>query len=160
MMTAILALTLIAAPAVNAAAVDWDAATTITTRNLDGSTNLWNQADLLEALGIINRKYHRDMQTPAGRKAWHGDVLSVEIDKDAEIRVEIYEDGFAVTNKWKSPTPKIQEEINRAVKFARARASGMPPDVARIYVERSAAEKDTAAKTVTVDVATGKEVEP
>lgn len=160
MMTAILALALIAAPAVNAAAVDWDAATIITTRNLDGSTNSWNQADLLEALGLINRKYHRDMQTPAGRKAWHGDVLSVKIDKDAESRVEIYEDGFAVTNKWKSPTPKIQKEINRAVKFARARASGMPPDVARIYVERSEKEKETTTKTVTVDVATGKEVEP
>ena len=56
MLIAILALVLIAAPAVNAAAVDWDAATTVTTRNLDGSTNSWNQADLLEALGLINRK--------------------------------------------------------------------------------------------------------
>ena len=44
-----------------------------TTLLADGSTNTWTQADLQAALGLMNRMYHRDMGTDAGRAKWHGD---------------------------------------------------------------------------------------
>lgn len=158
-MTAILALVLIAAPAVNAAAVDWDAATTVTTRNLDGSMNSWNQADLLEALGLINRKYHRDMQTLEGRKAWHGKVV-IEQDSERCIKLERYEDGLVITNEWKTATSQVEKDIESAAERARKRNAGKPPEVVELYAARAAAEEDKTTKVVTVDLATGKEVEP
>lgn len=159
MLIAILALVLIAAPAVNAAAVDWDAATTVTTRNLDGSTNSWNQADLLEALGLINRKYRRDMQTLEGRKAWHGNVV-IERDMEKGITIERYDDGLAITNEWKTATSPMKANIESAAERARKRNAGKPPEVVELFAARAAAEEDKTTKTVTVDLATGKEVEP
>ena len=38
----------------------------------DGSTNTWTAADLQTALGLMNRKYHREQETDAGRAKWHG----------------------------------------------------------------------------------------
>ena len=46
--------------------------TVVTTLFSDGSTNAWTQADLVAALGLMNRKYHRDMESESGRRAWHG----------------------------------------------------------------------------------------
>ena len=158
-MIAILALAMVAAPVANAAASDWDAATTIVTKSLDGSTNVWNQTDLIEALGLINRKYHRDMQTPAGRKAWHGDVV-IERDMEKGITIERYDDGLAITNEWKTATSQVKKDIESAAERARKRNAGKPPEVVELYAARAAAEEDKTTKVVTVDLATGKEVEP
>ena len=38
----------------------------------DGSTNTWTSADLQQALGLMNRKYHREQETDHGRAQWHG----------------------------------------------------------------------------------------
>ena len=46
-----------------------------TTLLADGSTNTWTQTDLRDALGLMNRMYHRDMDTDAGRRKWHGERI-------------------------------------------------------------------------------------
>ena len=72
----------------------------------DGSTNTWTRADLVAALGLINRRYHRDVDASiAGRKAWHGRIVTEIVDTNALTRTQIYEDGTAFTDPWSSPRP-------------------------------------------------------
>lgn len=65
-----------------------------TTINEDGSTNAWTATDLTDALGLINRRYHRDMLTPEGRKQWHGKVVYQEVNTETLEKKQIYEDGY------------------------------------------------------------------
>jgi hypothetical protein len=63
----------------------------------DGSTNAWTQADLIAALQLMNRKYHRDCEKPEGRKAWHGKLVGESVDTNTLTKVERYEDGSIFT---------------------------------------------------------------
>lgn len=66
----------------------------------DGSTNLWTEADLVDALGLLNRRYWRDMGSDEGRKAWHGAVAASAFhavtngQSVVPVRVDTYADGF------------------------------------------------------------------
>ena len=120
----------------------------------DGSTNVWTRADAVEALGLINRKYWRDMQTESGRRQWHGRVRT-RIDEELEIKVWEYEDGFAWTNRWTRPKSKAERDIEaarRAAEAEAARGEGTTPDIAEIYRRRAAAITNTTNE-VTVIIA-------
>ena len=79
-----------------------------TTLLADGSTNTWTQTDLRDALGLMNRMYHRDMDTDAGRRKWHGERIGEYLlptgvtnshGQAQMIMVHLYQDGFVATNK-------------------------------------------------------------
>lgn len=92
----------------------------------DGSTNTWTQADLVAALGLLNRKYHRDCESPNGRKAWHGRLAQEIIDEDAETKTEVHEDGTTFVYHYRKVTP------SQAVKDYNSRLStnGIPARLA------------------------------
>ena len=74
----------------------------------DGTTNTWTQADLVDALGLLNRRYRRDVETEAGRRAWHGrlarQVLSTN-DAGRLVMTRVYEDGFEWAEEGRAPAP-------------------------------------------------------
>ena len=75
------------------------------TQYSDGTTNMWTQADLVDALGLLNRKYHRDCENAQGRKAWHGKLKREIVNTNELTKTEIYEDGTIFTYKYKIITP-------------------------------------------------------
>lgn len=90
----------------------------------DGSTNAWTQADLMAALQLTNRKYHRDMQKPQGRIDWHGPVVRRVVETNDLRMIEYHEDGFTHTNRWRRPPevlPKDRARIIEAQRIARAK---------------------------------------
>ena len=125
-----------------------------TTLLADGSTNTWTQADLQAALGLMNRMYHRDMDTDAGRAKWHGDRIGQyilptgetnSVGREVFVRVDLYADGFVVTNRAVRARKSIIADPEAAAKAAAeakrradearaawesansARSSGWPP---------------------------------
>ena len=119
----------------------------------DGTTNTWTQAELQDALGLLNRKYWRDMQTDSGRRQWHGSCRT-SIDSNLCIRVWRYEDGFAWTNRWTRPVSDVERAAKVAARRAQilaARTNGLPSPVADIIARRtSAANGETNVVTVTI----------
>lgn len=75
------------------------------TQYSDGTTNTWTQADLVAALGLLNRKYHRDCENAQGRKAWHGKLKREIVNTNELTKTEVYEDGTSFTYKHKIITP-------------------------------------------------------
>lgn len=139
-----------------AAAVDWsrlDTETVLETTFSDGSTNSWTQADLVAALGLMNRKYHRDMQTPAGRRAWHGKFTTTN-DFDRCVKVWLYEDGFIYETPIPAPKPKVEKAIDAAARAAAlaAKTNGVPGEVAQLYAKRAKAENATDPEVVTIEI--------
>ncbi len=112
------------------------------TLRTDGTTNTWTAAELSDALGLMNRKYWRDMQTPAGRVSWHGKLEKQELYADEKILVEIYEDGFAWTNTIKQAATKP------------ATPSGVPSRLAAIRAKRAAEKAVTNVVVNVVNVTT------
>ena len=113
----------------------------VTTLFDDGSTNTWTQADLVAALQLMNRKYHRDVETPGGRTAWHGKLVMQEIDTNRLVKIERYADGTEFEFPFEPPKPKTPaptKSANVPARLAAARA-------------RRAAERETT-NTVTVVV--------
>ncbi|MBR4522816.1 MAG: hypothetical protein IKO64_01075 [Kiritimatiellae bacterium] len=97
----------------------------IETVNEDGSTNTWTQADLVAALQLLNRKYHREVATPGGRQAWHGKMIREEVDLERAVKIETHEDGMAFEIPFSSPkkaTPKPATLNAEGVPVALARA--------------------------------------
>lgn len=90
------ALVAMAAPLV--AGPIWDGITNVvSTLRADGSTNNWTEADLVDALGLLNRRYWRDMETDAGRRAWHGSLAASAAGTNAQgrlVRRDVYADGY------------------------------------------------------------------
>ena len=66
----------------------------------DGSTNTWTQADLIAALQLMNRKYHRDCESQSGRAAWHGKLVAQIVDTNREVKIERHADGKEFTFRW------------------------------------------------------------
>lgn len=115
----------------------------------DGSTNTWTQSDLTDALGLLNRKYHRDIESSAGRAQWHGKRLSeyyLAGEDGTKRLVQLYEDGFVWTNAAKRVSLKDPEAAAKAKAAAEARQAEwerahLPPEVAALLAARRAAAK-------------------
>lgn len=96
-------------------------AAVVTTLFSDGTTNTWTQADLVAALQLINRKYHRDCQGATGRQAWHGRMTeTVTTNGDTLVKTEIHEDGtrFTFTAPYVPPAVAVSNanaRLTRAV---------------------------------------------
>ncbi len=124
-----------------------------TTLLADGSTNTWTQADLQAALGLMNRMYHRDMGTASGRAKWHGDRIGQyilptgetnSVGREVFVRVDLYADGFVVTNRAvrarqsiiadPEAAAKAAAEAKRRADEARAvwESANLPPDLAAL----------------------------
>ena len=128
--------------------------TVVTTLLSDGSTNTWTQADLVAALGLMNRKYHRDMESESGRRAWHGTCTTTN-DFDRCVKVWLYEDGFIYETPIPAPKPKVEKAIDAAARRAAALAAktnGVPGEVAQLYAKRAKAEDATEPEVVTVEI--------
>lgn len=110
-----------------------------TTQYSDGRTNTWTQADLVQALGLLNRKYHRDCENVGGRRAWHGKLKREIINTNDLTKTEVYEDGTSFTYKFKIKTP-IQ-----AVKDYNSRLStnGVPARIAAARLKRMQEKQTT-----------------
>ena len=93
----------------------------------DGSKNTWSESDLKDALGLMNRKYHRDMKTESGRRAWHGEKLNQYLLTNDTTRaiyvVTLYADGYAHTALSKPVRPKDPEAALKAKLEAAAKSS-------------------------------------
>lgn len=118
----------------------------------DGTTNTWTQADLVDALGLLNRRYRRDIATESGRRAWHGRETAQALVTNAAGRLALrrtYADGFTYDDEAR-PTSTRRAASNTA---ARVRAAlptnGVPPRLAARRAE-AAANAGTAETNVTV----------
>lgn len=132
------------------------------TLRADGSTNTWTQADLQDALGLMNRMYWRDMANDTGRRRWHGDRLGQYVLTNGTdlIRIDLYADGFVSTQNAMKVSSAIHdpEAALKAKEEARIRAEEMrraweqanlPPELAAI---REAQRQAAGTQTVNVVV--------
>ena len=119
----------------------------------DGTTNTWTQSELQAALGLINRMYKREIGTDAGRRRWHGDRIGQYVLPTGEtnavgrkvfVRVDLYADGFVMTNRAvrarnsiiRDPeaAAKAAAEAKRQAEEARRawEQANLPPDLAAL----------------------------
>ena len=110
------------------------------TLKADGSTNTWTQADLVAALGLLNRKYHRDCESQSGRKAWHGKLKKEIVNANDLTKIEVYEDGTTFSMPAKIVTPS--QAVANANKNRLANTNGIPAKLAQARLLR-AQEKAT-----------------
>ena len=110
------------------------------TLKADGSTNTWTQADLVAALGLLNRKYHRDCETSTGRRAWHGKLKKEIVNTNDLTKTEVYEDGTTFLMPAKIVTPS--QAVANANKNRLANTNGIPAKLAQARLLR-AQEKAT-----------------
>ena len=110
------------------------------TLKADGSTNTWTQADLVAALGLLNRKYHRDCETSTGRRAWHGKLKKEIVNTNDLTKTEVYEDGTTFSMPAKIVTPS--QAVANANKNRLANTNGIPAKLAQARLLR-AQEKAT-----------------
>ena len=115
----------------------------------DGSTNTWTQADLIAALQLMNRKYHRDVDTPSGRLAWHGKLVSQSIDTNALTKTETYADGTTFTFPFQQNTP-AQNVAAANARLKTTMKRGVPAALAQARERREAEKATTNVVTVTV----------
>lgn len=104
------------------------------TQYSDGTTNTWTQADLVAALGLLNRKYHRDCENAQGRKAWHGKLKREVVNTNDLTKTEVYEDGTSFTYKHRIITP-AQAVSNRNARIMLA-TNGVPERIAAARLKR------------------------
>ena len=109
----------------------------------DGSTNTWTQTDLTDALGLMNRKYWRDMESPSGRSQWHGKIVESHLETNETTRViqrvDQYADGFVWREKGSKRRALTPEEA-ADVAARRRNARQMRIDFLRENIERLLAE--------------------
>lgn len=119
----------------------------------DGTTNTWTQSELQSALGLINRMYKREIGTDAGRRRWHGDRIGQyvlptgetnAVGREVFVRVDLYADGFVMTNRAvrarnsiiRDPeaAAKAAAEAKRQAEEARRawEQANLPPDLAAL----------------------------
>ncbi len=123
----------------------------------DGSTNTWTQADLVAALGLLNRRYRRDIETDAGRKAWHGQEVAQTLMTNDAGRIfmrRTYADGFT----WDDAARRLTVQQIASNAALRVRLSlptnGVSPRVASLRA-RSAAASLAGETNVSVTVVCG-----
>lgn len=109
------------------------------TLRADGSTNTWTQSDLTDALGLMNRKYWRDMESPSGRAQWHGKIVESHLETNETTRViqrvDQYADGFVWREKGSKRRALTPEEA-ADVAVRRRNARQMRIDFLRENIER------------------------
>lgn len=126
----------------------------VTTLLDDGSTNTWTQADLVAALQLMNRRYHRDIQSESGRVAWHGRKTREVVDTNALVKVSYYADGMAFTDPAKLVTPAASVEASNAKLAKPVMTNGVPAKLAAARLRRQA-EVAQGVSNVTVTVTAG-----
>lgn len=148
----------------------------LVTRLADGSANVWTQVDLVDALGMVNRKYHRDMATDQGRRSWHGAIVpekcTIVTDADGrKFRRDVYADGYFHDTPFtprpvSRPRPNMGASANRYANLTNRLAeveakvaSGDPStlqyakDIMEAHRLRRMVERENARRTTnTVDV--------
>lgn len=122
-----------------------------TTIKSDGTPNTWTQEDLVKALGLLNRKYHRDCENAGGRKAWHGKLTKEIVDEDAETKTEVYEDGTTFVYKFRKVTP-TQSVKDYNSRLPTVKTNGVPASLARARMARSQ-ERQTTNTVIQVLIA-------
>ena len=132
---------------------NWNAVVAATLRS-DGSTNTWTQADLMDALGLLNRKYWRDMESQEGRRKWHGTPRHHYVTNATERtvqRIEIYPDGF--TNVVRGTKRKLRTPEEEAAYMLERRQRREQLRVSRIDLLRAKiAELEAVLATSTNDL--------
>lgn len=107
----------------------------VATLRADGSTNLWTAADLQDALGLLNRRYWRDMDTDAGRRGWHGEIIGAEVRTNAAGKVEMawtYADGYVHAAEMPRRIASAADAVTLAERRANARAARLAEWRARL----------------------------
>ena len=112
----------------------------------DGSTNTWTQTDLTDALGLMNRKYWRDMRTAEGRRDWHGAVVESRLETNETTRViervDRHADGFVWREKGskrRALTPEEAADLAARRRNARQmRIDFLRENIERLLVEGAA----------------------
>ena len=96
---------------------------TIVTTRADGSTNTWTMADAADSLGLVNRKYWREMRSEPGRISWHGAITNRVPIVSELIILDYHEDGgFVWTNHYtKAQYDHAMNEPSGRVKWHGAR---------------------------------------
>jgi hypothetical protein len=153
-----------AALVVGAFAVEtnWNAVVAATLRS-DGSTNTWTQADLMDALGLLNRKYWRDMESQEGRRKWHGTPRHHYVTNATERtveRIEIYPDGYTnvvrgTKRKLRTPEEEAAYMLERRQRRERAYASmveTLRAKVARLEEVLATSTNDLERAHATIDL--------
>lgn len=125
----------------------------LTTLLSDGTTNTWTQSDLVAALQLLNRKYHRDVSTKEGRRAWHGAMKREVVNTNTLEKITYYEDGTAFADPARIITP--QDSVNAAnAKLPKpVMTNGIPARLAAARLRQR--ENSTTTNTVTVTIKAG-----
>ena len=119
----------------------------------DGTTNTWTQADLIAALQLVNRKYHRDVSTETGRRAWHGARTREVVDTNTLEKVTYYEDGTAFTDQARIVTPQDSVNAYNASLPKPVMTNGVPARLASARLRQR--ENSTTTNEVTVVIRAG-----
>jgi len=117
----------------------------VTTLLSDGSTNVWTQADLIAALQLMNRKYHRDVERPDGRRSWHGALVAQIVDTNALVKIERYADGTEFAFPFEPPAPPAKPKTT-------LNSKGVPQRLAELRAKREEERNTVSNVTVTVTV--------
>ena len=129
----------------------------------DGSTNTWTQADLQDALGLLNRKYWRDMESRDGRRMWHGTPRHHYVTNAAERtveRIEIYPDGYTNVvrgTKRKLRTPEEEaawmlERKQRREQLRVSRIEALRAKIAELEAVLATSTNDLERARATIDL--------
>lgn len=119
----------------------------LVTRLADGSTNPWTQVDLADALGMVNRKYHRDMATDQGRRKWHGAIVpekcTIVTNADGKkFRRDVYADGYFHDTPF-TPKPTLRPRGNRSPFAAEERYANLTNRLAEVEAKVAAGDPKT-----------------
>ena len=124
----------------------------------DGRTNTWTQADLISALQLMNRKYHRDVATKTGRVAWHGAIVGkpiVTTNETTLIKITTHEDGTTFTDTATvTPTARSVAAANENLPKP-VMTTGVPAKLAAARLRRQAEAQSVSNVTVTVTAGEG-----
>ena len=121
----------------------------------DGSPNTWTLADLQAALGLLNRKYHREVERPDGRKAWHGKLMREVILTNELQKVEYYEDGTSFSFPF-MPKTSAAAVSNRNARLTTVMTNGVPRALAEARMRRAQEKATTNIVTVVAGPAEAK----
>lgn len=119
----------------------------------DGTTNTWTQADLIAALQLMNRKYHRDCERADGRRDWHGKLVGQSVTTNGEtlVKTERHEDGMVFT--FEAPyVPPVVAVSNANARLKTTMVKGVPKALAEARLRREQEKASVSNVTVTVTV--------